>query len=87
MLLHISAVKKVICSSDEADDSSGRRGSCSVHQPGQHPAAVRVRAAEGERQASERPARVTHGQATGTGGKHGRNQEHAHLHVQVCLRA
>lgn len=38
-----------------------------------------------EGEACLRPPRVPHVQAAGTGGEHGRDQEHAHLHVQVCV--
>lgn len=59
------------CYSNEAYDGSSRRGPSGFYQPGQHTATVRVRATEGEGQASERPSRVTHGQAPGAGGEHG----------------
>ena len=47
---------------DEADDGAGRRRAERVHQPGEHPAAVRRGAAEEPRQASHRSPRVPHDQ-------------------------
>jgi hypothetical protein len=70
---------------NQADDCAGGRGADRVRQPGQHAAAIRGGEAECQGQAGQRSTRVSAHQAAGARGEHGRDQEHAHLHVQVRL--
>lgn len=76
----------MVCS-DEADDGSRGRGAADERELRQLPAPVRGGALEGAGQARLRTARGARRQAPGARGKHGGDQEHAILHVQVCLRA
>lgn len=72
--------------SDEADDGARGRGAADERELRQLPASVRGGAAQGAGQARLRAARGAGGQAPGARGKHGRDQEHVVLHVQVSLR-
>lgn len=73
--------------SDETDDGVSGRCLDGFGQSRQHPEAVRGREAENPGKKGQRSLGSLARQKAGAGRKHGRNQEHVNVHVQIGVRS